>query len=203
MGTARLRRELSLPVKGHEQKDSTCGWASLKMVLDYYQIPAGEMELYRMSGSSRKDGADADDIIAVAENSFNLKGVKWNFCELSDIAGWLSYDVPVIVNYWSVDDGHYAVAFKMERGKIWLQDPQLGKAVDIATKKFRRNWHDCIGEGAVTNEDYITRRLIAIWNPEMLPGLEPYDEPNNKHKLFNPPNIEARLNAIGLHYLQR
>jgi hypothetical protein len=205
-----LKEELLLPVEGHRQKRALCGWASLKMVLKYYGLDVGEQFVYELSGSSKKDGADADDIIAVAEHDFKLKGVKWDWCKLSDIAAWLLMDVPVIVDYFIDDEGHYSVAVGIKKGQIAIMDPQVAKIVPYATRDFMRMWHDFKGDYPKSKDDYITRRLIAIYDPELLPGLEPYDELANKHKpqdvkhkLFISKDLESRLNAIGLHYLQR
>jgi hypothetical protein len=98
-----------------------------------------------------------------------MKGVKRDYSEIKDIVGWISMDVPVIVDYFSVDDGHYAVAVGVKENRIRLQDPQIGSQVDMKIADFRRIWFDFPGKYLRSKKDLIIRRLIAIYD---LPDLE-------------------------------
>jgi ABC-type bacteriocin/lantibiotic exporter with double-glycine peptidase domain len=198
MKNVSLKRELMVHVNGFEQKPSLCGWASLMMILEFYGlnyggIPINQQKLYKISGTSKKEGADAFEILAVAEEGFKLKGVVWDWCKIKDIATWLKIGVPVILNYQVEAGGHYGVAVGLKKGQIIIQDPIYGETTSYGTTNFMGKWLDYKGDYPKKLEDYITRRLIALWDPVRMPNLRPSTDRDNNHNLFIPGNLESKV----------
>lgn len=127
----------------------TCGPASMKMALEKLGIRKEEKELARVMKTTKKHGTD-HKYFATAAKKFklafrvktnsSLKNVK----ELLD-DGWL-----VIINYFDEreKEGHYAVAVRVEKNKLFINDPwnKKGKNVCFSGKKFESIWYDEEGE---------------------------------------------------------
>ena len=67
---------------------SMCGPASLKIVLDYYEINKSEEELAQLAGTTSDLGTD-DKGIVVAAKSFGFDVSIKNESTFSDIEDWL------------------------------------------------------------------------------------------------------------------
>jgi len=95
-----------------------CGPASLKIVLDYYDIEKSEKELAKLCRHNKNMGVD-DEKIKKAAGSLGFKVKIKNSSNFKDIENWLDKKVPVIVNWFTkgrqeyseseVSDGHYSV----------------------------------------------------------------------------------------------
>ena len=95
-----------------------CGPASLKIVLDYYDIEKSEKELAKLCRHNKNMGVDDEKIKRVA-GSLGFKVKIKNSSNFKDIENWLDKKVPVIVNWFTkgrqeyseseVSDGHYSV----------------------------------------------------------------------------------------------
>lgn len=148
-----------------------CGPASLKIVLDYYDMEKSEKELAKLCKHNKNLGVDDEGIKKAAE-SFGFKVKIKNGSSFKDIEKWLDKKVPVIVNWFTrgrrdyseseVADGHYSVAAGLDEKHIYLQDPEIGKIRKIKRDDFMKVWFDFRGEYIKPNE-LIIGQIIAIY----------------------------------------
>ncbi|MDP1994299.1 MAG: C39 family peptidase, partial [Ignavibacteria bacterium] len=147
-----------------------CGPASLKIVLNYYDIDKTEKELANMAGWKKGLGIDDKGIKKAAEKLGFKVAIK-NNSSFKDIEKWLKGGVPVIVDWFTkgrndyleseTADGHYSVVVGLDNNFIYLQDPEIGKLRKIKREDFMRVWFDFKGEHIKPNE-LIIRQIIAI-----------------------------------------
>ena len=151
-----------LPVKPFIQSKAYCGPAVLKMVLEYFGVEKSEKELAKLCCSNRNLGTHAKDIVRVAR-SLGFKTLLKDFADISDIRMWVKKKtIPVIVDWFETDDGHYSVVADIDMKYIYLQDPALGRIrrLDIAT--FKRIWFD-FRDRFESKQAIVIRRLIVIY----------------------------------------
>lgn|SRR3989338_5750540 len=152
-----------LKVTPFEQTTGYCGPASLKMVLEYYGVKKSERELARLSGATIGRGVEGKGLLRAAKK-LGLRGFIKDFASLSDIKKFvIQKKIPVIVDWFSRDDGHYSVVAGIDEKNIYLQDPEWGKLVKMDLKTFNRVWFDFPGNHIRSPRDLIIRRLIAIY----------------------------------------
>ena len=133
----------------------------LKMVLGYYGIDRTESELGMLCGGSKESGISGEMIINVARN-FGFRTELKDLASISEIKDYLRLGIPVIVDWFYDDDGHYSVVVNVDEENIYLQDPSLGHLKAMRLKVFERVWFDFLGSRMETKEDLILRRLIVI-----------------------------------------
>jgi len=151
-----------LKVKPLLQKPGLCGVASLKMVLDFLGIKKSEKELIKLTNASREKGTSAKNIVKVVRQ-MGLKGFVKDFATFSDIGKYLAKKIPVIVDWFSKNDGHYSVVVGIDKKYIYLQDPEIGRIKKVDLKTFKRVWFDFPGHFLKSKKDIIIRRLIVIY----------------------------------------
>lgn len=154
-------------VKSFRQTPGFCGAASLHIVMDFYGKNISEDELAKLSRTSRKLGTEAPDMLDAA-NHVGFDGFYLDNCELSDIKRWLKMGFPIIVDWFSTNEGHFSVAFKIDNKNIYLQDPELGKSRKIPLEEFSNIWFD-FKEPKQT--DLTRRRMIVIYPKDKKPEL--------------------------------
>ncbi|HZX12518.1 MAG TPA: cysteine peptidase family C39 domain-containing protein [Candidatus Nanoarchaeia archaeon] len=152
-----------LNVKPYKQQEAYCGPASLKMVLDYYGIRKTEEELAKLCKTTKKGGTSAKDILRVA-NHFDLTGFIKDHATLNDLKKYVVQKrIPVIVNWFSTDEGHYSPVIHIDEKTICLQDPELGKIRAMSLTTFKRVWFDFFGDYLRSKKDIILRRMIVLY----------------------------------------
>jgi predicted double-glycine peptidase len=151
-----------LNVKPYRQKAGYCGPASLKMVLGFYGVEKSEQELVKLTGCTKKKGTGAPAILKAAR-SLGFSGLIKDNCELSDISAFLKIGIPVIIDWFSYDDGHYSVVVALDKNNIFLQDPELGHIQGMNIKTFKRVWFDFQGDFLKSKKDLIVRRMIVLY----------------------------------------
>jgi ABC-type bacteriocin/lantibiotic exporter with double-glycine peptidase domain len=150
---------------------SMCGPASLKIVLNYYEIEKSEKELAKLCRHNKNLGVDDKKIKKAAEKlGFKVK-IK-NNSSFKDIERWLDKDVPVIVNWFTkgrqdyseseVADGHYSVVIGLDNNSIYLQDPEIGKIRKLSRDDFMSVWFDFEGE-CVKPKELVIGQIIVIY----------------------------------------
>jgi len=149
-------------IKPFEQTKGFCGPASLKMVLDFYGVLASESEIAKIAGASRKKGISAEGLIKVAKH-FGFKAFLKKNSTLADIKKFIKRGIPVIVNWFLEDDGHYSVVADIDGRNILLVDPALknGKR-KMPVEKFFRVWFDFPGDFIETPKDLVLRLMLVI-----------------------------------------
>lgn len=176
-----------LKVKPIRQKPDYCGVVSLKMVLDYYGIVKSEKYLAKLSGWKKNYGTSAEGIIKAAQQ-LGFEAFKKDFSTLEDIKQYLNQKNPVIVDWFSQDDGHYSVAVGINKKNIYLQDPEIGRIKKLDRKVFMRVWFDFPKDYLQSKNELIIRRIIVIEAPTTL-------RPRNLHKRF----VRAEIRRSGKH----
>jgi predicted double-glycine peptidase len=152
-----------LKVKAFKQKKGFCGPASLKMVLDYFGLKKSEKELAKLSGATKTAGVGGENLLKAAKK-LGFKGFLKDFSEISDIKKYvLERKIPVIVDWFSQDEGHYSVVVDIDKKNIYLQDPELGKIRKLDIKTFKRVWFDFRGRFLKSKKEIIIRRLIVVY----------------------------------------
>ncbi|MGV8171126.1 MAG: cysteine peptidase family C39 domain-containing protein [Candidatus Woesearchaeota archaeon] len=150
-----------LNVKPFRQSPNYCGPACLKMVLEYYGIHKSEKELVKLTKCTKSRGTNAENIILAAKKS-GLSGSIKDYSTFNDIISLLKKDIPVIVDWFSHDEGHYSVVVGLDENNIYLQDPELGHIRALTRKNFMTVWFDFDEEYIKSKKDIILRRIIII-----------------------------------------
>ncbi len=153
-----------IKVKHFRQSEGFCGPASLKIVLHYYGKKVSEKQIAKMAGSTVKKGTPPESIVKAAE-SFGFKAVLRENASLSDIRKYIKKGIPVIVNWFFEDDGHYSVAVGMDDKKIYLSDPFDARIRKISLEMFKRVWFDFSGP-FLKNKSDIRLRLMIVVTPK-------------------------------------
>lgn len=150
-----------LPVKPFAQSPDFCGPACLKMVLEFFGVKKSEAELVKLSGADRLHGATAQELVNAAK-LLGFEAEYHDYSSLEELRGYLDNQIPVIVDWFSHDDGHYSVVVDMDEENIFLQNPEIGnlQAIDLVT--FKRVWFDFEPDFLNKSDDVIIRRVIAI-----------------------------------------
>ena len=145
-----------------KQSPGFCGPASLKIVLNFFGINLSEAQLAELTKCKKTGGTKAEFLLKAAK-SLGFKGFIKDFCKIKDIKEYvIKKKIPVIVDWFSVDDGHYSVVAHIDKENIYLQDPEFGKLHKIKIKKFKRVWFDFPGNYLKSKNDIIIRRMIVI-----------------------------------------
>lgn len=156
-----------LKVPAFKQGPSACGPASLRMVLAYYGIKKSEKELIQTTHCNIKTGTKSKNIVAAAKK-YGLDGFVKDYSSLSDLRKWYAKKVPVIIDWFDRDDGHYSPMIKIDANYIWLLDPVTAKPVKIKLKIFNFIWFDFIHTPIRTKNDFVVRRMIVIHPKEAI-----------------------------------
>lgn len=143
------------------QTTGHCGPASLKMALAYFGVDKSESELAKLSGATRSRGVEGADLVAAAKKLGFDAFVKDN-SKITDIKKYLDLKIPVIVDWFSKDDGHYSVVVDMNEKNIYLQDPEIGGIKKMPLGTFKRVWFDFPGDLIKSPKDLIIRRMIIV-----------------------------------------
>ncbi len=150
-----------LNVKPHLQYAGLCGPACLHMVLKYFGLEKSDKELAKLCGANAKTGTTAAQIITAAKK-LGFKAFYKDFSSIAEIKKYIDKKIPVIVDWFSIDDGHYSVAVKIDAKFIYLQDPDLNKINKIDLETFQRIWFDFEAPILRKKQDIFIRRLIVI-----------------------------------------
>lgn len=153
-----------LAIKAVKQSEGHCGPASLQMVLGYLGIEKTEKEIAALAGTSVENGTGAEGLVKAAEALGRTAIIK-DFATVEDIQEYVvNQKIPVIVDWFSHDDGHYSVVSDIDvsKGEITIVDPEIGDTVTMSIKDFKRVWFDFPGNELVSKEDIIIKRIIVI-----------------------------------------
>lgn len=151
-----------LSVPNLRQTPGYCGPCSLQGVLAYYGISKSEAELARLAGATRAKGVEAARIVRAARK-LGFHAEVMDLSTLNQLRKLVRYQkIPVIVDWFSTDEGHYSVAVGMDRKNIHLMDPELGGIRTLPLKDFERVWFDFSPPVMRSARDLVLRRMIVI-----------------------------------------
>ena len=151
-----------IKLKPFRQTPGLCGPASLKMVLDYYGVSVSEQELARLAGSSKEKGTSVSGLIKAAKRLGFDAFVKKN-SSLDDLRHFTEKKIPVIVDWFFEDDGHYSVVADIDKNNITLIDPSLKRGIrKFSNEKFLRIWFDFPGKYSKDSKEVILRLVLVV-----------------------------------------
>lgn len=151
-----------LKVDSFRQKPGYCGPASLKMVLGFLGVKITEKKLALISGCTPSCGTGADGLVGAAQKLGFHARVK-DFSDLEDIREWVNRKkIPVIVDWFAFEGGHYSVVSGIDRENIYLEDPSLGHRRAMKLSTFMRLWFDFPGNYLRSKDEIIIRRMIIV-----------------------------------------
>lgn len=133
-------KKIVVPYHPQEQ-EHTCGPASLRMVLSYFNDHFRESQLARRAQTIRLLGTPRRHLVALARRRGYRVYEKSN-ATISLIEQFINRELPVIVNYIEPTDnqGHYAVVTGYDAKGLFLHDPWNGKDFHLSRKTFQRRW---------------------------------------------------------------
>jgi len=156
-----------LKLKPFRQSPGFCGPASLKMVLDYYGVSSSEADLAKISGTTKEKGTSMEGLAKAAEH-FGFKTFVKKDSSIEDVDSYVKQGIPVIVDWFYIDDGHYSVVVDINKKELTLMDPTLQKLIlyirrrKIPVDKFLRIWFDFPGNFIKDSKDLILRSMLVI-----------------------------------------
>ena len=134
-----------------------CGPAALRILIDFFGIKKSEAELARFCKTTKKHGTHPWDLVSAAgELGLNVRVNEMGDWEL--LNSFINKDkLPVLVDWWKVDDGHYSVICGLDKKFVWIADPAEGKIIKMDWVKFRRVWFDFEGDVLEKKSDLTLR----------------------------------------------
>ena len=154
-----------LRVRPFQQSPSMCGPAALKMVLAFFGVQKTERALARLSGATRAKGVPGKGLVHAAR-TLGLRARIKDRCSFADLHHYVTHrKIPVIVDWFLENDGHYAVVVALTRTHITLQDPAIGRRRTMDLVTFKRVWFDFEGPHLRKPKDIILRRMIVVVDP--------------------------------------
>mgnify|MGYP002066633255 CR=1 FL=1 len=132
------------------------------MVLGFFGIKLTEKKLVKLSGCTKSRGIGAEGLVRAAQK-LGFRARILDFCDLKDINEWVNRKkIPVIVDWFAFEGGHYSVVSGIDKENIFLEDPSLGyrRAMNLST--FKRLWFDFPNDYLKSKNDLIIRRMIVI-----------------------------------------
>lgn len=166
--TAELQeRAPRIKLKPFGQKAGHCGAASLKMVLDYWGTSVSEQEIAEIAGTSEGDGTSSQGIVKAAEH-FGFKVLVKERSTIADLRAYIRKRIPVIVDWFLSDDGHYSVVVDLDKKNIIMADPAVRKPLiyvntrKMSIERFQTLWFDFPGKYIKEPKDLVLRLMIVL-----------------------------------------
>ena len=151
-----------LKINPFRQKPGCCGPASLKMVLGFLGKKITEKKLVEISGCTKSRGIRAEGLVRAAQELGFRAKIK-DFADLKDINEWVNRKkIPVIVDWFAFEGGHYSVVSGIDKENIYLEDPSLGHRRAMKLTTFKRLWFDFPNDYLKSKNELIIRRMIVI-----------------------------------------
>lgn len=145
------------------QIKSFCGPASLKMVLDYHGVSVPEKEIAILACATREAGASPEGLVKAAEH-FGFEAFSKENSTLDDLRYYLNKKIPVIVDWFWENDGHYGVVIGMDKKNIIFRDPSLWRIKKMPLEMFLEVWFDFVGKER--KRKYMLEQLIIVATPK-------------------------------------
>lgn len=149
-----------IKLKHFRQTPAFCGPASLKMVLNFYGVSVSEEDLVKLSGATPKKGTSLKGLIKAAKH-YKFHTYSKTNGTLVDLKRFVKKGIPIIVDWFSEDDGHYSVVVDIDKNSIILMDPEKGH-YKMTLEKFERVWFDFPGDFIKSPKDIILRLFLVV-----------------------------------------
>jgi len=123
--------------------DSTCGPASLRMVMSHYGLSVSEEDLAEACGHTYEFGCRSEDM-ACAAKAYGFDVLLKNNSTIDEISKLVNAGVPVIVDWFCGDppEGHSSVVIGVSDTDLYILDPFLEEMRVVPKEDFRRCWFD-------------------------------------------------------------
>ncbi len=131
----------NLDVPAYRQYPSYCGPASLQMVFAYYGVVATQREIGRLAKTTVSHGTSPSQMLTAAHH-YGFRGRWKKHSTIADIRAYCEKGVPVIFNWFSVNEGHYSVVVGVTDLRVIFIDPENGKRRSLDHETFMRIWFD-------------------------------------------------------------
>ncbi|HLF53897.1 MAG TPA: cysteine peptidase family C39 domain-containing protein [Candidatus Nanoarchaeia archaeon] len=124
-----------------QEKDYTCGAASMKMALESCNIKKSEKQIVKLLRSGKSKGTWNKDFPIIAEK-FKLNHLSMRNAAINDLKEYQKRGFTIIIGYFYPLEkfGHYAVLKKIDAKKIYLSDPYFGDKHSYALDYFKKIW---------------------------------------------------------------
>lgn len=132
-----------MKIKPIKQKDSmSCGPASIKMAVDYFNMPISLNEINRVSGYKKRGGLYNRGLVKTLE-ILGLKTKVLNNSTWTDLIRYNKLSNIIIVS-WMLKGyiGHFSVVDKVTVKAVYLTETESGKIIKLDKLVFLRLWFD-------------------------------------------------------------
>lgn len=165
-----------------QSDDSTCGPASLRMVMAYYGLEMSEEDIAGACGHTYELGCRSEDMVCAAK-SLGFNTYMKNNSKIEEIIQLIDLGVPVIVDWFCGDppEGHSSVVVGYDSDNLYILDPYLEEMRVVSKYDFRRCWFDFY-ETPITPDNLYVGQIMV---------LRPT---GNLRKSFRDKNIEEGVN---------
>jgi predicted double-glycine peptidase len=134
-----------IKLKIFRQKMSAyCGPAALRIIFYYYGLRPSEEAIAKKAGTTFFRGTSHAGMKR-AVKSFGWYGFWKERGRISDLRHFVRLKRPVIVDWFSVHEGHYSVVAGISKKFIFLADPELPTANKLPVEIFKKIWFDFDG----------------------------------------------------------
>jgi len=149
-------------LKPFRQTPGLCGPDSLKIIFDYYGVSVSETKIAKAAGATRGKGCSIKGLIKAAKY-FGFKTYLKKKSSLDNLKYFVKKKVPVIVDWFFEDDGHYSVVADIDKNNITLIDPSLKRGIrKFSNEKFLRIWFDFPGKYIKDSKEVILRLVLVV-----------------------------------------
>ena len=144
-----------------QSDDSTCGPASLRMVMAFYGLEVSEEDLAVACGHSYELGCRSEDM-ACAARAMGFDVYFKNNSTIEELSRLVNAGAPVIVDWFCGDppEGHSSVVIGVSDDDIYILDPFLEEMRVVAKEDFRRCWFDFYETPINPNNLYVGQIMV-------------------------------------------
>ena len=145
-----------------QSDDSTCGPASLRMVMGFYGLDISEKDLAGACGHTYELGCRSEDMACAAE-ALGFDVILKNNSTISELSQIVNSGFPVIVDWFCGDppEGHSSVVIGVDEKHIYILDPYLEEMRKVTKEDFRRCWFDFY-ETPITPDNLYVGQIMVL-----------------------------------------
>ena len=120
-----------------------------------------EAEIAKIAGATKEKGVSKEGLIRAAKH-FGFQAFSKEKSSPNDLRYFLKRKIPVIVDWFFEDDGHYSVVVDIDKDNIIFRDPSFKSLRRLPIEKFLRVWFDFPGEFIKNPKDLILRGILVV-----------------------------------------
>jgi len=145
-----------------QSDDSTCGPASLRMVMGYYGFNLSEKDIADVCDHTYELGCTNENMVCAAE-ALGFDVYSKNNSTIDEVEKLVNAGAPVIVDWFCGDppEGHSSVVIGVSNLNMYILDPYLEEMRVVAKEDFRRCWFDFY-ETPITPQNLYVGNIIVL-----------------------------------------